>query len=109
MEIGTRVTVEKIYKHRTFWEWLKKKPRELQDFIVISNGTDKKTMNYEVLPEMISDDQEETLMASWTANNGRRILIVDKEVSDEAAHFHLNKEQALILGEALMRWGNDDH
>jgi hypothetical protein len=65
--------------------------------------------NYEVLPDMTDQTGEETLSASWTPNNGRKIMIIDTEVSDEAAHFHLSKEQAIVLGKFLLRCGEDDH
>jgi len=64
--------------------------------------------NYEVLPDIMSDDGKETISASWTPNNGRRIQILNDDMQDWAC-FNMTKEQAQTLGEALLRWANDDH
>lgn len=78
---------------------------------------------YEVLPEIVSEDGEAKLYASWTPNNGRRIGIMNLFDESDREHeqflpdgwdncwreFDLTREQAKMLGEALLRWAADDH
>lgn len=36
LKIGETFTIDGIYKRRTFWEWLKRKPKKLQKLKVIT-------------------------------------------------------------------------
>ena len=78
---------------------------------------------YEVMPELIDDCVEAKLLASYTPNNGIRIGILgffdEKEIELSAAgedgwdvclrEFDLSSDQARKLGEALIRWADDNH
>jgi hypothetical protein len=39
MKTGDKITVAGIYQRRTFWQWLKNRPRKLQSFEVIATTT----------------------------------------------------------------------
>lgn len=80
--------------------------------------------SYEVLPEMVEeDDGSSKLAASWTPNNGIRIGIINHFPTEESElspagddgwdmcwrGFDFTREQARILGEALIRWSKDSH
>ena len=78
---------------------------------------------YEVLPVLIDETGEEHLHASYTPNNGIRIGILNKFSEDDLEHeqftedgwdcclrsFDLSSEQARQLGQALIRWADDNH
>jgi len=59
-------------------------------------------MTYEVLPPMQDEQEEVILVASFTANNGIRIAL--QEIYGDRVEFDFDKEQARIVGEALIRW-----
>lgn len=79
--------------------------------------------NYETLPEFVeADDGSAKLHASWTPNNGIRVQIInqfdEQDRTDEHGDdgwdtywrvFDFTHEQAITLGEALIRWGKDSH
>lgn len=69
-------------------------------------------INYEVLPDMTDEGTFEsngdlvTLSASLTPNNGIRIQLLDQESDDQNWRvFDFTPQQAVTLGEALLRWG----
>ncbi len=60
---------------------------------------------YEVLPPMQDEQGEVTLVASFTLNNGIRIALQDIDSIDQDwREFDFDKEQARIVGEALIHW-----
>ena len=60
---------------------------------------------YEVLPPLQDEQGEVTLVASFTANNGIRIALLDTESIDQDwREFDFDREQALLIGETLVRW-----
>jgi len=79
--------------------------------------------NYEVLDEIVQEDGNSKLAASWTPNSGIRIGIIEHFDDDEIElspagtdgwdiswrEFDLTREQALKLGDALIRWAKDSH
>jgi hypothetical protein len=54
MKQGDSMTIQNGYKRRTFWQWLTRKPRELQVFRVtlVANGTafDNRPMKLDYKP-----------------------------------------------------------
>lgn len=65
---------------------------------------------YEILPDMKSEDGSTTLSASYTANNGLRIQVLDLQdgPADWTVFDFADTEQVRQLGEALLRWAADD-
>lgn len=63
------------------------------------------TSFYESLPQIKDESGEVVLHASFTANNGIRIQLLDSE-SDDADWrvFDFNNDQAEVVGQALVRW-----
>lgn len=49
-------------------------------------------------------DGDATLAASYSANNGIRIDILDPELSADWACFEFTDDQAEAVGNALLRW-----
>lgn len=39
LQVGDIVTFDGSFKRRTFWQWLTRKPRELQRFVITSEAT----------------------------------------------------------------------
>lgn len=39
MKIGDRITMAGVFKRRTFWQWLTRKPREFQTHIITAEAT----------------------------------------------------------------------
>ncbi len=70
----------------------------LEGSIVVGDG-------YEVPANLTDETGEETLSYSYTSNNGIRLQILNDDILDWAV-FDLTKEQAELVGNALLRWAN---
>lgn len=58
---------------------------------------------YEVLPHI--EDNDVTLSASFTADNGIRLQLLDQASDDEDWRvFDFTEEEAELIGQALVRW-----
>lgn len=72
---------------------------------------------YEKMEDIHSDDGCRTIAASFTPNNGITIRLEEREDAevgqppawDDWIEFHLDEEDAIALGEALIRWGKTGH
>lgn len=64
---------------------------------------------YEVLDEMLGECEDQRLYATYTPGNGIAIGILNQDNDEEWdgfwREFHLSAERAIVLGEALVRWG----
>lgn len=59
---------------------------------------------YEVIDPIKSEDGYSTLSASFTPNNGLRVMIRDGEGDPHWHNFDFTTEQAELIGQALVRW-----
>jgi hypothetical protein len=67
--------------------------------------TETETTFYEVLPHIIDENDQVTLAASFTASNGIRIGLADRESDDpDWREFYFTQQQAEMIGQALVRW-----
>lgn len=64
--------------------------------------------NYEVLKPIRSEDETKSLYAAFTPSNGIRLTIWNDDL-DRLSSFDLTEEQAIFIGEKLIKWGKAGH
>jgi hypothetical protein len=63
---------------------------------------------YEILPDILDEEGLVTLSASFTANNGIRVQLLDSESNDaDWRVFDFTPTQADQIGAALLRWAKN--
>jgi hypothetical protein len=70
--------------------------------------TAKPPSNYEVLEPIMGPGRDESLQATFTANNGIRLTIWNDDM-EGLASFDLTADQAKFIGAKLVKWGIAGH